>query len=159
MSGVGVAGVLCPIGKIQPARFPLAKCLANCIPLSTPDYKGGVTLHASPVRLVGKVDFQFGSEGIAGGLASWEFRIRRMTHWVFLALLRPAFILAARVLPSTPPLSQGRAALLRRAVVVITNLEPSRVLKQVRITFALRHDSFKIVLAGSRNSPSPSGSM
>src|ERR1700751_2250642 len=40
MSGVGVAGVLCPIGKIQPAKFLLAKCLANCIPLSTPDYKG-----------------------------------------------------------------------------------------------------------------------
>ena len=102
MSGLSVAGVLSPIGEIQPASFLLAKRLANCIPLSTSDYKGGVTLHASPVRLVGKVDFQFGSEGIAGGLASWEFRIRRMTHWVFLALLRPAFILAARVLPSPP---------------------------------------------------------
>jgi hypothetical protein len=51
---------------------------------------------------IGKDYFQFGSEGIAGGLASWEFRIRRMTHWVFFALLRPTIILAARVLPSPP---------------------------------------------------------
>ena len=36
---------------------------------------------------------------------------------------------------------------------MITNLEPSRVLQQVRITFALRHDSFKIVLASEPEQP------
>src|SRR6201987_1334573 len=39
MSGVGVAGVLSPIGEIQPASFLLAKRLANCIPPSTSNCK------------------------------------------------------------------------------------------------------------------------
>src|SRR5690349_19775896 len=44
MSGVGVAGVLSPIDKIQPASFLLAKRLANCIPLSSLTTRDGTDI-------------------------------------------------------------------------------------------------------------------